>query len=204
MALVTYLIGPCVGGPSILVDFDSSSLPAVNGNYYLTFTGGTTPGCYDIIDNVEPATAIDKVLTLSIDYTDCATCQAIVTPTPTVTTTPTKTPTQTGTASVTSTPTPTNTTTNTATPTNTATKTPTPTPTNTTTNTSVQGELKMGKPSGPITFNGKVVQPGAPEYAAASAALIKAQGGARDFRSRNDKNVEKNYKLLLEMLKKSE
>ena len=64
--------------------------------------------------------------------------------------------------------------------------------TNTTTNTSVQGELKMGKPSGPITFNGKVVQPGAPEYAAASAALIKAQGGARDFRSRNDKNVEKN------------
>jgi peptidoglycan hydrolase-like protein with peptidoglycan-binding domain len=64
--------------------------------------------------------------------------------------------------------------------------------TNTTTNTSVQGELKMGKPSGPITFNGKVVQPGAPEYAAASAALIKAQGGARDFRSRNDQNVEKN------------
>jgi len=89
MALVTYLIGPCVGGASILVDFDSSSLPAVNGNYYLTFTGGTTEGCYDIIDNAEPATGIDKVLTLSIDYTDCATCQAIVTPTPTVTTTQT-------------------------------------------------------------------------------------------------------------------
>jgi hypothetical protein len=137
MALVTYLIGPCVGGAAILIDFDSSSLPAVNGNYYLTFTGGTTPGCYDIIDNAEPATGIDKVLTLSIDYTDCATCQAIVTPTPTVTTTPTKTPTPTRTASVTSTPTPTGTSsvTPTPTPTNTATKTPTPTPTNTATKT---------------------------------------------------------------------
>ena len=41
MALVTYLIGSCAGGPAILVDFDSSSLPAVNGNYYLTFTGAT-------------------------------------------------------------------------------------------------------------------------------------------------------------------
>jgi hypothetical protein len=51
MALVTYLIGYCGGGPAILVDFDSSSLPAVNGNYYLTFTGGTIAGCYDIIDN---------------------------------------------------------------------------------------------------------------------------------------------------------
>jgi hypothetical protein len=66
------------------------------------------------------------------------------------------------------------------------------TTTSTQTKTSVQGELKMGKPSGPITFNGKVVQPGAPEYAAAADALIKAQGGARDFRSRNDQNVEKN------------
>ena len=145
MALVTYLIGPCAGGASILVDFDSSSLPAVNGNYYLTFTGGTTQGCYDIIDNAEPSTGIDKVLTMSIDYTDCATCQAIVTPTPTVTTTPTKTPTPTRTASVTSTPTPTGTAavtptptptrtasvTSTPTPTNTATKTPTPTPTGT-------------------------------------------------------------------------
>ena len=109
MALVTYLIGPCTGGASILVDFDSSSLPAVNGNYYFTFTGGTTPGCYDIIDNVEPATAIDKVLTLSIDYTDCATCQAIVTPTPTVTRTPTPTPTVTKTPTNTPSVTPTNT-----------------------------------------------------------------------------------------------
>ena len=139
MALVTYLIGPCVGGPAILVDFDSSSLPAVNGNYYLTFTGGTTPGCYDIIDNAEPSTGIDKVLTMSVDYGDCVTCQAVVTPTPTVTSTQTNTPTvtQTNTPTVT----PTNTASNTPTPSVTTTQTPTntqtqtPTPTNTNTNT---------------------------------------------------------------------
>jgi len=161
MALVTYLIGPCAGGASILVDFDSSSLPAVNGNYYLTFTGGTTQGCYDIIDNAEPSTGIDKVLTMSIDYTDCATCQAIVTPTPTVTTTPTKTPTPTRTASVTSTPTPTGTAavtptptptrtasvTSTPTPTNTATKTPTPTVTTTQTQTPTNTATKTPTPT---------------------------------------------------------
>ena len=64
MALVTYLLGPCVGGPAILVDFDSSNLPTVNGNYYLTFTGATPEGCYDIIDNAEPATGVDKVATM--------------------------------------------------------------------------------------------------------------------------------------------
>ena len=121
MALVTYLIGPCAGGASILVDFDSSSLPAVNGNYYLTFTGATAEGCYDIIDNAEPTTAVDKVLSLSVDYGDCGTCQAVVTPTPTVTATQTKTPTVTTT--------PTKTPTQTQTPTNTVTKTPTNTPT---------------------------------------------------------------------------
>jgi hypothetical protein len=107
MALVTYLIGPCSGGSAILVDFDSSSLPTVNGNYYLTFTGGTAEGCYDIIDNAEPSTGVDKVLTLSVDYGDCITCQAVVTPTPTVTKTPTPTPTitQTPTNTVTQTPT---------------------------------------------------------------------------------------------------
>ena len=129
MALVTYLIGYCGGGPAILVDFDSSSLPAVNGNYYLTFTGGTVEGCYDIIDNAEPATGIDKVLTISVDYTDCATCLAIVTPTPTVTTTPTNTPTPS--VTTTHTPTPSVTTTKTPTPTNTPTNTLTKTPTNT-------------------------------------------------------------------------
>ena len=127
MALVTYLIGPCAGGPAILVDFDSSSLPTVNGNYYLTFTGATAEGCYDIIDNAEPSTGVDKVATLSIDYGDCATCLGIVTPTPTVTQTPTKTPTQT--------PTPTNTPTQTATQTATNTSTPTSTQTPTVTNT---------------------------------------------------------------------
>ena len=133
MALVTYLIGPCIGGPAILVDFDSSSLPAVNGNYYLTFTGETTEGCYDIIDNAEPTTGIDKVLTLSVDYIDCATCQAVPTPTPSVT--PTKTPTQTPTHTPTNTRTPTQTPTKTPTPSVTTTKTSTPTPSVTTTKT---------------------------------------------------------------------
>ena len=139
MALVTYLIGPCVGGPAILVDFDSSSLPAVNGNYYLTFTGGTTPGCYDIIDNAEPSTGIDKVLTMSVDYGDCVTCQAVVTPTPTVTSTqtntPTVTPTNTSTLTPTKTSTPTNTPSITASNTSTNPPTPTKTPTTTPTNT---------------------------------------------------------------------
>ena len=123
MALVTYLLGPCVGGPAILVDFDSSNLPTVNGNYYLTFTGATPEGCYDIIDNAEPATGVDKVATMSTDYGDCSTCQAVVTPTPTVTSTPTDTP------SVTPTPTDTPSVTATATPTDTPSVTPTQTAT---------------------------------------------------------------------------
>lgn len=72
---------------------------------------------------------------------------------------------------------------------------PTPAATGTTStssNTSVQGTMKMGKPDGPITFNGTVVNPGDPRYAAASQALIQAQGRAQNFRSRNDQNVEKN------------
>lgn len=129
MALVTYLIGSCSGGPAILVDFDSSNLPAVNGNYYLTFTGGTTEGCYDIIDNVEPAVGIDKVATLSIDYGDCITCQAVPSPTPTSTPTPTPTKSVTPTPTKTATQTPTNTKTPTQTPTKTTTQTPTQTPT---------------------------------------------------------------------------
>jgi hypothetical protein len=54
--------------------------------------------------------------------------------------------------------------------------------------------MKMGKPDGPITFNGKQVQPGAPEYAAASAALIAAQGKSQQARGRlmpNNLNQEK-------------
>ena len=64
--------------------------------------------------------------------------------------------------------------------------------TTTQTNQSVTGTMKMGKPDGPITFNGKVVNPGQPEYAAASQALIQSQQKATNFRSRNDQNVEKN------------
>ena len=137
MALVTYLIGYCGGGPAKLVDFDSSSLPAVNGNYYLTFTGASTPGCYDIIDNAEPNTGIDTVLTMSVDYTDCATCLAVVTPTPTVTKTPTPTPTKSQTPTPTDTPnvTPTQTATPTDTPNVTPTQTATPTDTPSSTNT---------------------------------------------------------------------
>jgi hypothetical protein len=145
MALVTYLVGSCSGGPAILVDFDSSNLPAVNGNYYLTFTGATSEGCYDIIDNAEPATGVDMVATLSSDYGVCATCLAVVTPTPTSTATPTKTPTQTATPtdtpSVTTTPTdtpsvtPTPSVTTSATPTGTPSVTPSVTPTDTPGNT---------------------------------------------------------------------
>jgi hypothetical protein len=47
--------------------------------------------------------------------------------------------------------------------------------TSTSSNTSVQGTMKMGKPDGPITFNGKIVNPGDPQYAAAAQALIDAQ-----------------------------
>ena len=58
------------------------------------------------------------------------------------------------------------------------------TSTNTSTSTqskqSVNGTLRLGKPDGPITFNGKVVNPGDPAYPEAAAALIKAQGDARD------------------------
>jgi hypothetical protein len=52
--------------------------------------------------------------------------------------------------------------------------------TSTQSNQSVSGTMRMGKPDGPITFNGKVVNPGDPAYPEAAAALIKAQGDARD------------------------
>jgi hypothetical protein len=65
MALVTYLIGPCVGGASINVDFNSSSLPTVGGNYFLRFTGATTEGCYEILDTAEPGDGTDVVSYMS-------------------------------------------------------------------------------------------------------------------------------------------
>ena len=164
MALVTYLIGACSGGPAILVDFNSSSLPAVNGNYYLTFNGATADGCYDIIDNAEPSTGVDVVTTLSTDYGDCGTCLSAnptPTPTPTLTQTPTNTKTPTPTPSVTATNTPTVTktptntpsvtTTQTGTPTNTPTKTPTNTPTNTATPTKTPTNTPTNTPTPSVT-----------------------------------------------------
>jgi len=128
MAAVTYLVAPCAGGSAINVDFSSSSLPVVGGNYYLTFLGGTTPGCYEIVDSAEPSTGIDAVKTMSIDYGDCLTCLA-ANPTPTPTPTQTQTPTVTPTPSIT----PTKTVTPTITPTKTLTPTPSITPTKTAT-----------------------------------------------------------------------
>lgn len=135
MALVTYLIGPCVGGASINVDFNSSSLPTVGGNYFLRFTGATTEGCYEILDTAEPGDGTDVVSYMSSNYGDCVTCQAVVTPTPTATTTATptpsvtRTPTVTPTKSSTPTPTPSITASPSVTPTKTASVTPTVTST---------------------------------------------------------------------------
>ena len=129
MALVTYLIGPCVGGASINVDFNSASLPTVGGNYFLRFTGATTEGCYEILDTAEPGDGTDVVSFMSTNYGDCVTCQAVVTPTPTASTTPTPTPTVTRTASVTPTTTPTPSVTPTDTPSVTSTPTTTSSPT---------------------------------------------------------------------------
>jgi hypothetical protein len=66
-------------------------------------------------------------------------------------------------------------------------------PTATSSNTSVQGTMKMGKPDGPITFNGKVVNPGDPQYAAAAQALIDAQ--ARSQASRAQMRLKPNPEL---------
>jgi hypothetical protein len=164
MALVTYLIGACSGGPAILVDFNSSSLPAVNGNYYLTFNDDTDEGCYDIIDNAEPATGVATVVTMSTDYGDCATCLSAnptPTPTPTLTQTPTNTATNTPTPSVTATNTPTLTqtptntptvtTTQTGTPTGTPSVTPTGTPSVTTTQTGTPTSTPTNTPTPSVT-----------------------------------------------------
>jgi hypothetical protein len=93
---VTYLIAPCSGGPGLTVEINGASLPVVGGNYYLTFVGATSAGCYEITDTAEPGTGSDYVSSLSIDYNNCSTClNAITTPTPTPTNTTTNTPTPT-------------------------------------------------------------------------------------------------------------
>ena len=58
--------------------------------------------------------------------------------------------------------------------------------TNTSSQTNVSGTIKMGKPEGPIQYNGKTVNPGQPEYAAASQALMKSKSdlNARSQRAR--------------------
>ena len=128
--LVAYLVAPCTGGTTSIIDFNGSSLPAVGGNYFLTSTGQTVVGCYEIVDTAEPGTGSDVVLTLGTNFGDCETCFA-ANPTPTPTPTPTVTPTNTVTPTVTKTPTPTPTVTKTQTPTVTKTQTPTPTVTKT-------------------------------------------------------------------------
>ena len=136
MASVTYLIAPCAGGSAIDVEFDASSLPVVGGNYFLTFTGSTDEGCYEIVDTAEPGTGSDGVATMSENYGDCITCLAVPTPTPTASVTPTNTPTLTQTPSQTPSITPSQTTTNTQSPTTTNTQSPTTTNTPTTSETS--------------------------------------------------------------------
>ena len=128
MSYVSYLVAPCTGGTTSIIEFNGSSLPAVGGNYFLTSTGQTVVGCYEIVDTAEPGTGSDVVLTLGTNFGNCETCFA-ANPTPTPTPTPTVTPTNTITPSVTKTPTVTPT--NTITPTVTTTQTPTVTPTNT-------------------------------------------------------------------------
>ena len=61
-------------------------------------------------------------------------------------------------------------------------------PATTTSNQSVSGTLKMGKADGPITYNGKTVNPGDPEYATAEQALIRAQGESQQARTRQPNN----------------
>ena len=56
------------------------------------------------------------------------------------------------------------------------------TTTQTSSNTSVSGTMKMGKPDGPITFNGKTVNPGDPDYEAASQALIAQAGRIQQYK----------------------
>ena len=157
MAFVTYLIAPCAGGSSLTVEFNGSSLPAVGGNYYLTFTGVTTQGCYEVVDTAEPGTGSDYVATMSTNYSECIPCldaNPTPTPTPTQTSTPTNTPTQTGTPTNTPTQTQTQTPTKTGTPTPTPTQTQTGTPTNTPTNTPTQ----TGTPTPTPTQSGTPTQ----------------------------------------------
>ena len=146
MAIINLNIQPCPSGSLINVLGDSILLSGSTRFYYLTFTGGTSSGCYFVPDSASPGLEVDAIDTFSVEYADCPTCEAAQvtpTPTPTNTQTPTNTATNTPTPSITAsntaTPTPsvtpTNTITPTVTPTQTNTITPTVTPTQTNTST---------------------------------------------------------------------
>jgi hypothetical protein len=159
MALVTYLVAPCAGGSALNIEFSSSTLPVVGGNYYLNFTGATAPGCYEVVDTAEPATGVDEVSgPIGTNYGDCQTCldanpTPTPTPTPTVTPTPSVTTTRTPTPTITSSVTPTVTRTSTATPTPTpsVTASVTPTPSITPTNTITPSVTATNTPTPSIT-----------------------------------------------------
>ena len=54
---------------------------------------------------------------------------------------------------------------------------------------SVSGTIKMGKPEGPIQFNGKTVNPGDPDYKAASDALMAQHQRMQQARQGNRNRV---------------
>ena len=61
--------------------------------YSVSFTGGTSTGCYTYI-GISPIAPTDKIDTVFASYGDCVTCQLLnTTPTPTLTQTPTNSPT---------------------------------------------------------------------------------------------------------------
>ena len=153
----------------------------MGGNYYLTFTGVTTQGCYEVVDTAEPGTGSDYVATMSTNYGECGPCLSAnptPTPTPTLTQTPTNTATNTPTPSVTTTKTstPTVTPTNTSTPRNTpsVTATNTPTVTKTPTNTPTPTSTPTPSPS-PYPLSGYSVDN---QYAYTVEILGNFSGGS--------------------------
>lgn len=84
---------PCNGGLPIAVDFVNFSAVTSSDFLFITFTGSTTSGCYDI-GNTIATTPFDGAASI-ITFTSCTACQVATTPTPTPTVTQTPTPTQT-------------------------------------------------------------------------------------------------------------
>lgn len=152
-----YILAACSGGTAVYIDFPIDNLPAVGGSYYLTFTGSTPEGCYEVVNSAEPGVGSDLVVTMSEDFGDCVSCLNEPTPTPTPSVTPTKTPTPTVTKTPTKTPTPTvtrtvtPTVTTTVTPTKTVTPTVTPTVTTTVTPTTTPTVTPTNTPTKTVT-----------------------------------------------------